>query len=144
MSKKKPAKKTRFDKKKPQSKRAAEKLLRSGPVRKRAEKPRDQVLPGMEDVRYRDLDNTCNTIAETREEMNALRQAEIGYEQKALAQMRNHNITSYRHAGVELVRVPGEEKLRVRTARERTATAEVEPEADEKGDTGDVQPMDAE
>ncbi len=31
---------------------------------------------------------------------------------------------SYRWSGVELVRVPGEEKLRVRTARERTATAE--------------------
>jgi hypothetical protein len=141
-------KKTRFDAprkgKKPaprQSKRDAEKLLRSGPVRRRAEKARDQPLPGMEEVRYRDLDNTCNSIAETREEINTLRADETAFEQTALRQMRTHGITSYRHAGVELVRVPGEEKLRVRTARERTATAETE-EPDDKGDTGDLEPMD--
>lgn len=134
-AKKKPAKK-------PQSKKAAEKILRSGPVRRRVQQPHDHPLPGMEDVRYRDLDNICNTIAETREELNTLRQEEIGYEQTALARMRDHGTTHYRHAGVELVRVPGEEKLRVRTARERTATAETDAEPDEKGDTGDVEPMD--
>lgn len=94
----------------------------------------------MEQVRYRDLDASCNSIAETREEINLLRADEAGYEQTALTQMRKHNLTTYRHAGVELARVPGEEKLRVRTTRERSATAEVEP--DDKGDTGDVDPMD--
>lgn len=63
--------------------------------------------------------------------MNDLREEEAGLEQTALTLMRRHDRTAYRHAGVELVRVPGEEKLRVRTARERTATAETPEDKDE-------------
>jgi len=90
----------------------------------------------MEEVRLRKLDHICTSIAETRGAMNELRETEAGLEQTALSVMRSNDRTSYRHAGVELVRVPGEEKLRVRTARERTATAEVEEESEGQDDPG--------
>jgi hypothetical protein len=83
----------------------------------------------MEEVRVKALDNICVSIAETRESINDLKAEEVGLETNALALMRKNDRTSYRHSGVELFRVPGEEKLRVRTARERTATAE-SPEAE--------------
>lgn len=60
-----------------------------------------------------------------RVELNKLREDEVGDERIALDLMRTHDLRSYRHAGVELVRAPGEEKLRVRTSRE-SATAESE------------------
>jgi hypothetical protein len=43
--------------------------------------------------------------------------------------MRRNERTTYQHAGVTLVRVPGEEKLQVKTTRERTATAEAPTDA---------------
>lgn len=43
--------------------------------------------------------------------------------------MHNKNLTSYHHAGVELVRVPGAEKLRVRIVSKDKASAENEPDA---------------
>jgi hypothetical protein len=85
---------------------------------------RSRTLPGMEEVRSGPLDNLCEAIAETRGIMNRLRSEEAGHEQSALRVMRDRRLTSYRHAGVELARVPGEEKLRVRTSR-NNATAEV-------------------
>ncbi|HLX21654.1 MAG TPA: hypothetical protein VKR23_16025 [Gaiellaceae bacterium] len=109
-----------------QSKQQVEQTL-AGPLKKQ---PRPRPLPGMENARIRGLDDICTSIAETREQMNGLRAEETGLESNALKLMRKHQKTSWRHAGVELVRVPGEEKLRVRTARERTATAESEEEPD--------------
>lgn len=88
--------------------------------------PRPRPLPGMENARISPLDNICQSIAETREQQNSLRQEEAGLETTALKLMRKHSKISWRHAGVELVRVPGEEKLRVRTSRGRSATAETE------------------
>lgn len=79
----------------------------------------------MEDVRVRALDNVCEAIAETRGQINALQADERANEQRALSLMRQNSRTSYRHAGVELARVPGEEKLRVRTSK-TNATAEVQ------------------
>jgi hypothetical protein len=98
--------------------------------RARKRMPAQQSFDGF---RHRDCDRICQGIAETRGEMNRLRGEETDLELQALKAMRAHDITAYQHAGVELVRVPGEEKLRVRTARERTATAEtaeVEPEGE--------------
>ena len=60
----------------------------------------------------------------------------------ALREMHDKGVTSYRYAGVELVRIPGEEKLRVRTSKE-DATDSTEPEAEtpedvpDSADTGD-------
>jgi hypothetical protein len=95
----------------------------------------------MGEVRIRSLDEICVSIAETRASINELKGEETGLEQTALSLMRKHDKTAWRHSGVELVRVPGEEKLRVRTSQERTATAESAPSdataaGDEGGDDG--------
>lgn len=51
------------------------------------------------------------------------REDERGDLQGALVEMHNKNVSVYQHAGVELLRVPGEEKLRVRTTKEPTTAA---------------------
>lgn len=106
---------------------------RAAPAKPPARRPRQAPLGGMEDVRIRALDECAASIAEIRDQMNELRSQEGDYLKNALKLMRKHERTSWRAAGVELVRVPGEEKLRVRTSKEK-ATAEVEEEeaADEQ------------
>ena len=126
-----------------QSRREAERVLKTGPIRKRT--AREQPLPGMEDARIRPLDDVCANIADTRAQINELKAEEAGFEQTALNLMRQHRRTTSAHAGVTLVRVPGEEKVQVKTTRTRTTTAEnqqVEDQGDEQPD--DVLAMDGE
>lgn len=104
------------------------------------------MLPGMGNARIKALDDICANIASTREDINNLKAEEAGYEQTALNQMRKHNKTTWAHNGVTLVRVPGEEKLQVKTTRARTATAENQddsPDAQSEEAGEDLQAMDA-
>jgi len=91
----------------------------------RARAPRQQAL--ISEARIKPLDDVAATIGDLRDQMNVLRQDEGEQMNLALKLMRKHERTTWKHAGVELVRVPGEEKLRVRTSKEK-ATAEVEDE----------------
>ena len=76
----------------------------------------------MGQVRDGVLDRLCESIGETRDEMNRLRGDELSDTQAALKRMREKGTFVHQHAGVELARVPGEEKLRVRrTSNEATA-----------------------
>jgi hypothetical protein len=93
--------------------------------------PRSRPLPGLENVRIDELDECATSISEIREQMNELRAQETDQLKIALGVMRANKKTSWRHAGVELVRVPGEEKLRVRTSKQ-AATAETEEEPDDE------------
>jgi hypothetical protein len=90
----------------------------------RAKGPRSQALPGMGQVRNSKLDNICEGIAEERAASNAANQEEKQLTSTALQVMQASKVTAYRHAGVELSRVPGAEKLRVRLTKE-TGDAEV-------------------
>ena len=90
---------------------------------------RQQPLGGMEDVRIKELDDVAADIADDRKQMNELRTQEGEDLNRALKLMKKHLKQTWRAHGVELVRVPGEEKLRVRTSREQ-ATGEVEGEQD--------------
>jgi hypothetical protein len=72
----------------------------------------------MGQVRNVRLDRFCESIGEGRDAMNRLRGEEKSDMQGALREMHDRHVEVYRHAGVELVRVPGEEKLRVRTSKE--------------------------
>ena len=90
-------------------------------------RPKDTPLPGMEDVRISALNDVAGRIADIREQKNDLIATENEELQTALNLMRKHEKVSWRAHGVEFVRVPGEEKLRVRTSKEK-ATAEVEEE----------------
>lgn len=80
--------------------------------------PRSQALPGMEQVRSTRLDNLCESIGDERASMNKAKQEETGLIQAALQEMQRKGITVYRHAKIELARVPGAEKLRVRVTKE--------------------------
>ena len=92
-------------------------------AKKRA--PRSQVLPGMEQVRSQKLDNVSEAISECRSKKNAAVLEEKGLVTAALQAMVQRGIAVYRHGGVELSRIPGAEKLRVRiTAEEGDADAE--------------------
>lgn len=68
----------------------------------------------MEGVRHTDLDGFCESIGEVREQANQCKLDENGYKQEALTTMRKRGVTQYRHAGVELIRRLGDEKLSVR------------------------------
>lgn len=83
-------------------------------ARPRPKGARSQALPGLEQVRDVKLDNLCEGIADTRTQMNAATAEESGLKSAALQRMQARNITVYKHGGVELVRVPGSEKLRVK------------------------------
>lgn len=102
--------------------------------------PRSQTLPGMEEVRDAVLDRLCESLGETRDKQAALRIDEQADMQASLKRMRikskdfPEGRTSYRHAGMELSRVPGEEKLRCRRT-SQGASAEVED--DTAGDGGE-------
>lgn len=104
--------------------------------------PRSQPLPGMEQVRDRVLDNACETIAEGRNEMAAGRAKEqegTGIALQRLAKKPGDQ-RQYRHAGVELVFVPGMDKLRVRLSKAAELTA---GGADEPGEQDeDLSPSD--
>jgi hypothetical protein len=91
----------------------------------------------MEQIRNVKLDNICEGIAEERGTMNAAKQQETGLIQSALQVMTGKGIQVYKHGGVELARVPGAEKLRVRLTKETgdADESDLEPaEAEEEED----------
>lgn len=101
------------------------------PMAPRLRKPhQQQALPEMEDVKVRSIQNALASLSEVRAQLNELRQQEAGLMQRTLDLMRKHEKTSCRAHGVEVFRVPGEEKLRVRTSKE-PATAETGDEQDD-------------
>lgn len=95
--------------------------------------PRSQPLPGMENVRAGALDNLCEGIGDCRDTMNVASVEEKKLIASALKQMQKRNLSVYRHARVELARVPGAEKLRVRVTKEE-GDASVEAGAEQTGD----------
>jgi len=84
-------------------------------------------------VRNARLDNICEAVSGYRGKRNAILADEKSDLSAALTIMREKKMHSYRHAGVELARVSGEEKLRVRTT-DSEATAAVMDEEDEPGE----------
>ncbi len=83
--------------------------------------PKDEPLPGMEQVKSRRLSKTCGTLADVRAQINDLKQTEKGLLGTALAQMRAEDVTSYTDHGVELIRT-SQEKVRVRLVDDDTDT----------------------
>lgn len=96
----------------------------------------------MEQVRDTRLDALCESIGDTRDRLATLRADEQADTGAALKRMRERSLTSYRHAGVEMARVPGEEKLRVRVTSRGEATAENGPDLAEGGTLEDTDQAD--
>lgn len=84
--------------------------------------PKAKALPGMESAIHVKLNEICEHISETRAQVNQLRGEDNDLCRHALAYMHENKLRTYRFAGVELARVPGEEKLRVRTSKEAATT----------------------
>lgn len=123
------------------AKAAPRKVTSDRPPRQRKAKKggaRAQALPGMEQVRSAALDRICEDLADDRKRQAQAVADEKSDKQLALAQMHQENIAAYHHAGIELVRVPGEEKLRVRVTDEDGANATLPADAQTQG-TGDPQ-----
>jgi hypothetical protein len=79
---------------------------------KRAKQPR---LGGMEDMpAVPALDRVAESLASCREEKNTLVETEKGLIQRAMDLMHSNGRTIYKAHGIELVLVPGGDKLRVR------------------------------
>jgi hypothetical protein len=114
--------------KKRQSRFTREEIAAAGPKRARPSQAappakkrgaRSQPLPGMEGVRNAKLDNLCEGIAEQRRVMNAAHVETQTDITAALQEMQRKGISVYKHGGIELARVPGAEKLRVRLTKEQ-------------------------
>lgn len=136
MAKKKGTKKAA---KKAAPKKAAPKAKAAKKARPRTTSPRSQVLPGMEQVRNKALDRVCEGISDVRGDLNRLRGEEQDLQRQAVKAMQADKVTAYRSAGVELVLVPGDVKLRVRTLKAQNADAPAEEtgsgqDAEEIGD----------
>jgi hypothetical protein len=105
-----------------QSKEEVERVLTDGPIRK----PRQKRLPGVEDRRIEELDGIAESIQDVRAQKNELSQTEKQYLVQALQLLRKHDKQVWKHGGVELVRVPGDEKVRVRLVNGEGAADEEE------------------
>lgn len=110
----------------------------------RAAGARSQTLPGMEQVRNRRLDNFCEAINDARTVKNAQQIEEDSAIQGSLREMHDKGVDVYKHAGVELARVPGTEKLRVRLTKDKgdahvgTAGVHAENAGEGEGEDGGV------
>jgi hypothetical protein len=83
-------------------------------------------LPGMERVRYTDLDAICEGLSDARRKKNQATLDEASYKQDALKSMQKHDVTVYKHSGIGLVRTPGHDVLGVKVLKDG-----------EEGDGGD-------
>lgn len=120
--------------KKPTKKKAAPKKRATTPAPR---KPRSAALPGMENIgKIPALDRLCKRTAERREQLADLRSDDKADNQMALGIMQKEKVTTYHRHGVELIRVPGIEKLKVSTSRGDDATGEVDEPEGEDLDTG--------
>jgi hypothetical protein len=115
---------------------------------KKPPKPKQDALPGMEHVRYRDLDAFCEGIAGARKKKNNAIADEQGYIQGAMKAILKHQEQGelkagvYKYSGVELVLVHGDDKLRVRLIKDSEgegapAEGAAEPEAAGQFDGGE-------
>jgi hypothetical protein len=99
---------------------------------------RSQTLPGLEGTRSTKLDNLCESIAEERDTMNRARAEEADLLKTALQTMVKGNISVYKHGGVELARIPGAERLRVRLVKEQGDAGAEDLDVSDDGARADV------
>jgi hypothetical protein len=76
-------------------------------------------------LRNAKLDNLCEGIGEELDLANRATQDADSLKASALQVMQQRKLQVYKHAGVELARVPGSEKLRVRRTKDQTGDAAV-------------------
>jgi hypothetical protein len=83
-------------------------------VAARGRKPKSQALPGLEDHAIKPLEDVAEKYAEIRDQRMELTQSEHELKALALKLMAKYDKTIYRHNGVEITVVPGEDDVKVR------------------------------
>lgn len=107
------------------------------PRRPRAARaPQSQALPGMEHVRYSELDASCEAIGAHRDRKNREAAKEAEAIDVAIEQMKARAVKVYKFAGVELAYIQGHDKLRVRLVKDKEGQGADAP--GEQGDLGDA------
>lgn len=102
---------------------------------KRGRKAPEQ-LELVKGVRYADLDRFCREIGDNRDEVNELKGEGADLEQGAFKALRLHGVTGYNYAGVTLMIVEGDDKLRVIKARDGQASQGGSGSLNQPADTG--------
>lgn len=120
MAKKAKGKKAKAASTKPKSASRKGTGVRGG-GRPRTRQPRQAAL--IEDARIGPLDKIAAAIGDVRDNMNDLRSEEKGHLQVAKKLMHQYGKSVYKHAGVQVTLVPGDEKVQVRTYKEDTGDA---------------------
>jgi len=92
--------------------------------------PKQPELPGTEGVRIPELDVIAHAIATARENKNLWVADEKEQVGEALRVMTDHGETFYRSHGVELFRVTGDQKLRVRLVADESTSGETTDQGD--------------
>lgn len=100
---------------------------------RKAAKPRQAALPGTAQIRNKRLDHLCEEIGDARDKMNGARALEQSAIADALGEMQRTDGRAYKHAGVELARMPGGEKLRVRVTKDHGDASDSDFEPSEQG-----------
>lgn len=118
----------------------------------RATKPlRNPPLPGLEHVRYRQLDELCEEIGDCLDRINSATTDKKAALQSTKAPMIKHGITIYKHAGVQITCTPGDYSVSCKRIKDGEGEGadigasqrapEIDPEAgdplDESGGGGD-------
>jgi hypothetical protein len=97
----------------------------------------------IEDARIGPLDKIAGAIGDVRDNMNDLRAEERGHLQVAKKLMHQYGKSVYKHAGVQITLVPGDEKVQVRVLKDDGDASSSgsddagEGEAPDAGDAGD-------
>jgi len=84
----------------------------------RTRKPRSADLPGMEDHAIKPLEDIAASYADVRDRRMALNTEEAELKKTALALMHKYDKQIYKHDGIEIRVVQGEEDVKVRIHKE--------------------------
>lgn len=83
----------------------------------RKKQPRTAALPGMEDHAIRALDNAAASYADIRDQRMALTKDEHDLKIETMKLMKKYDKTIYRHNGVTIQIVSGEDDVKVKIAK---------------------------
>jgi hypothetical protein len=84
-------------------------------------KPRARSLPGMEDHAIPELENIAVEYAEIRDQRMELTKQETELKSSAMKAMKRHGKTLYKHGGVTIQIISGDEDVKVKIAKPKDA-----------------------
>lgn len=100
---------------------------KSAKPKAKRKRPRPAALPGMEDHGIQPLDDVAQRYAEIRDERMELTKEEIELKAQARKLMHKYEKNIYRHNGIEIRLVQGEEDVKVKVRKVEDAADSSEP-----------------